>query len=46
MSLEHAIIVGLCTAVATALLAWLGHILVAYLQQGNEKTKYFREKLL
>jgi hypothetical protein len=46
MSLGQAIIVGLCTAVATALLAWLGHILVAYLQRGNESAKYFREKLL
>ena len=46
MSLEQAIIVGLCTAVATASLAWLGHMLVAYLQRDNERAKYFRERLL
>jgi hypothetical protein len=42
MPLEHAIIVGFCTAFATL----LGHVLVANLQRGNERTKYFREKLL
>src|SRR5881628_3615988 len=46
MSLGQGIMVGLCTAVATALLAWLGHMLVAYLQRSNEKARYFREKLL
>lgn len=46
MSLGQAIIVGLCTAVATAVLAWLGHMLVAYLQRGNERTRYLRERLL
>jgi hypothetical protein len=46
VSLAEAIIVGLCTAVATAFLAWLGHMLVAYLQRNNEKARYFRERLL
>jgi hypothetical protein len=31
---------------ASALLTWLGYFLVAYLQRGNEQTKYFREKLI
>jgi len=42
MSLEQAILVGVCSA----FLAWLGHMLVAYLQRDNERAKYFRERLL
>ena len=46
MSFKQTLVIALCTAGSTALLAWLGQLLIAYLQRRNERAKYFREKLL
>ena len=45
MSFGQTLVVAFCTAGTTALLTWLGQVLVANLQRQNEKVRYFREKI-
>lgn len=46
MSFGETVVIGFLTASTSALLTWLGHFVVAYLQRRNEHVKFYREKLL
>jgi hypothetical protein len=46
MTFTETVVVAMCTVFATQILNWGGHLVVAYLQRGNERLKFFREKLL
>jgi hypothetical protein len=46
VTFAETVLIGLCTAFTTSLLAWPGYFPLAYLQRRNEQSKFFREKLL
>lgn len=46
LSFGESIGVGFITAITTALLSWGAQLLTAFLQRGNEREKYRREKAL
>jgi hypothetical protein len=46
LSFGETVGVGFLTAIATAVLSWGAQLLTAYLQRGNEREKYRREKAL
>lgn len=46
MTFGETIVIGITISFTTALLTWLGQFIVAYLQQRNDKIRFFREKII